>query len=109
MAETRKVLGQAFPAAATLVPLYTVPAATQAVKSTLTVCETAGVATTYRWSVAVNGAADTFAQYISYDSPLLANETKAFTLGATLGTGDVIRVRSASGLVAFNAFGVELT
>jgi|SRR6267378_1033781 len=109
MAETRKVLGQAFPAAVTLAPLYTVPAATQAVSSTVTICEQAGVATTYRISVAVAGAADTPAQYVAFDSPLQANETKGFTIGMTLGAADVIRVRSASGNVSFNAFGVELT
>lgn len=109
MAETRKVLGQAFPAAVTLTPLYTVPAGTQAVSSTVAVCEQAGVATTYRISVAIAGAVDTPAQYVSFDSPLQANETKGFTIGMTLGATDVIRVRSASGNVSFNAFGVELT
>jgi len=69
--------------------------------STVTICEQAGVATTYRISVAVAGAADTPAQYVAFDSPLQANETKGFTIGMTLGAADVIRVRSASGNVSF--------
>ena|SRR5579859_6587003 len=109
MAETRKVLGQLLPAAATLSALYTVPASTQTVVSSITVCEEGGAATTYKISVAVNGAVDATSQYIAFSAALQANETKALTLGITLGTGDVIRVLSASGNVAFSAFGVELT
>jgi hypothetical protein len=109
VAEARKILGQAIPTAATLVALYTVPAATDAVVSTVTVCEQAGAPTTYRISVAKAGAADTPMQYVAFDAPLLANETKGFTLGITLTATDLIRVRSASGNVSFNAFGVELT
>ncbi len=39
MAETRKVLGQSNPSATTNTTLYTVPSATQAVASTLTVAK----------------------------------------------------------------------
>lgn len=109
MAETRKVLGQLVPAATTLSALYTVPGGTQAVVSSITVCNETGSATTYRISVAVAGAADALAQYVAYDAPLQPNETRSYTLGATLGATDVVRCYSASGSVAFNAFGVELT
>lgn len=109
MAETIKVLGQSKPAAATLTDCYTVPSPKTAVVSTLTICEQSGTATTVRVSVAVAGAADTTAQYIAYDMPLEANETKALTLGLTLAATDVVRGRSASGSVSFNIFGVEST
>ncbi|OLD92629.1 MAG: hypothetical protein AUG84_00800 [Chloroflexi bacterium 13_1_20CM_4_66_7] len=59
--------------------------------------------------MAQGGAVDAPKQYVSFDSPLQANETKGFTIGMTLAATDVIRVRSASGNVSFNAFGVELT
>lgn len=107
MTDTLKVLGQALPAANTLTALYTVPAATQTAVSTITVCEESGVGTTYSISVAPAGAADTLSQYLAYNAPLLANETKGFTLGITLATTDVVRVLSASGAVAFSAFGVQ--
>ena len=109
MPETRLVLGQSIPAASTLTALYTGPAATQTVVSTISVCEQNGTATTYSISIAVAGAADTPAQYICKNAPLQANETKAITVGITLGATDVIRVLSASGNVSFNAFGVQLT
>ena len=46
MPQTHKVLGQSNPAATTLTTLYTVPASTSAVVSTLVICNTASSATT---------------------------------------------------------------
>jgi hypothetical protein len=109
VAETLLVLGQAKPAPATLTNAYTVPAGTSAVVSTITVCEQSGVATTFRISVAVAGAADSSAQYLAYDAPLDANEPLSFTLGITLAATDVVRVQSASGAVSFNLFGTQVT
>lgn len=77
--------------------------------STITVCEQAGANTTYSISVAIAGSTDTPSQYLAFNAPLQANETKGFTLGITLGITDVIRVKSASGQVSFSAFGVQLT
>lgn len=107
MTEVIKVLGQLKPAAATLSTLYTVPGATTVVSSSITVCEQAGAATTFRISVAIAGAADDPKQYLVWDAALAANETKAFTLGITLGAADVVRVRSTSGSASFNIFGAE--
>lgn len=107
MAEVIKVLGQLKPAAATLSALYTVPGATTTVSSSIIACEQSAVATTFRISVAVAGAADAPVQYIVYDAALAANETKAFMLGMTLGAADVVRVRSVSGNVSFAIFGAE--
>lgn len=109
MAEARLVLGQSIPVAATLTAIYTVPASTDAIISTITACEQNGGATTIRISVAVAGAADATKQYIVFGAALQANETKAFTLGMTLTATDVVRVYSASGFVSFSAFGVQLT
>ena len=47
MATAYKVLGQSNPAATTLTTLYTVPAVTSAVCSTLSICNV-GVSTTFR-------------------------------------------------------------
>lgn len=109
MAETIKVLGQLNPAATTLSDLYTVPASTTAVCSTLAIAEKAGAAATYRISIAVAGAADNAKQYITYGAALAANEAKFLTLGITLATTDVVRVYASTADVAFNLFGVENT
>lgn len=105
--ERRLVLGQAIPAAGVLSGLYTVPGLTEAVCSTLIVCNQ-GAATTYRVSVAPAGAVDATYQYIVRDDTLKANESKSFTLGITLSATDVVRVYSVSGSVSFSLFGVQL-
>lgn len=109
MAQTYKVLGQSNPAATTLTALYTVPAATSAVASSLTVCNQAGSSGTFRVSVAVAGAADNAKQYLCYDVTIAANTTYTFTLGVTLATTDVVRVYASSTSQSFNLFGVENT
>ena len=67
MANTYKVLGQSSPAATTLTSLYTVPAATSAVTSTLTVCNY-GVSTTVRVAVRPAGAGIANQHYIIYET-----------------------------------------
>lgn len=107
MAIVNKVLGQSLPAADTLTTLYTVPAATSAVCSTLSVCNTAG-STTFRIAIRPAGEAIASKHYIAYNSTLGDNESVFLTLGVTLATTDVVTVYSASGLLAFNLFGSEV-
>lgn len=109
MAETRKVLGQSAPGAATLTDLYTVPAVTQAVVSSIVICNRSAVATAFRISVAVNGAADATSQYLYYDVPIFGNDTFIATIGITLGDTDVVRCYATLATVTFTAFGVEIT
>lgn len=109
MPQTHKVLGQNNPAATTLVSLYAAPAATQAIVSSLTVCNTAATATTYRIAVRPAGASIATSQYLVYDASLPANDTVTLTLGVTLAATDVVSVYAGSANVAFSAFGVEIT
>ena len=108
MATTYKVLGQSNPSATIATTLYTVPAATSAIVSTITVCNQATTAATYRIAVRINGAALTAAQYIAYDVSLPANASDTLTLGVTLGAADVISVYSSSATMSFNAYGSEI-
>jgi len=109
MPQAHKVLGQSNPSATTLTTLYTAPASTQAVCSTITICNTASSATTYRIAVRPAGASIATSQYLAYDAPLPANDTATLTLGVTLAATDVVSVYAASANVAFSAFGVEIT
>ena len=109
MPEERKILGQLDPLAATLTDLYVVPAAAEAVVSTFTVANRSGVATSFRLSVAIAGAADDVKQYIYYDIPIAGNDSFAATFGITLGATDVVRVYATLATLSFNLFGVELT
>ena len=109
MPTTYKVLGQSNPSATTATSLYTVPAATQAIVSTITVCNQAASAATYRIAVRVNGAALAASQYIAYDVSLPANASDTLTLGVTLGAADIITVYASTATMSFAAFGSELS
>jgi hypothetical protein len=108
MANAYKVLGQSNPVATTLTSLYTVPAATSAVASTLTVCNI-GVSTTVRVAVRPAGAGIANQHYILYDATLNANDTLFFTLGISLATTDVVSVYAGTANVSFNLYGTEIT
>jgi hypothetical protein len=108
MATTYKVLGQSNPSATTATTLYTVPAATSAIVSTIVVCNQAATAATYRIAVRIAGTSLTAAQYIAYDVSLPANASDTLTLGVTLGATDVITVYASSATMSFSAFGSEI-
>ena len=108
MAEQPKVLGQSNPSAASLTDLYTVPASTSVVMSSLMVSNR-GTATSFRISIAPAGAADDDKQYIYYDTAIEGNVTIPVTIGLTLETTDVVRVYATLATLSFTAFGVEIT
>ena len=108
MATTYKVLGQSNPAATTLTTLYTVPASTQTVISTITVANQAATAATYRIAVRIAAAGISAAQYLAYDVSLPANATDTLTLGVTVAATDVISVYASTATMSFNAFGSEI-
>lgn len=109
MASTYKVLGQSNPSATTLTTLYTVPGATSAIGSTLTVCNRSATPTSYRLAVRPAGAAISNEHYLAYDVPIDGNETVTFTLGLSLATTDVVSVYATLATLSFNLSGVELT
>jgi hypothetical protein len=104
-----KVLGQVAPSATTATTLETVPSATQAVVSTITVCNRAATAATFRIAVRPGGATLANEHYIAYDSTVAANDTTAFTLGITLAATDVITVYASTANLSFSAFGSEIS
>lgn len=108
MTVTYKVLGQSNPTANVLTTVYTVPANTQAVISTVTICNLANTASTFRLAVQPAGAAILNKHYINYDSVLPANDTVALTLGLTLGNTDIISANVSSSSISVNVFGSEI-
>lgn len=109
MAQTVKSPSQSKPSAGTSTDLYTVPGATTAVVTSITVCNQDAAADTFRISVAVGGGALDVKDYLYFDEPVLGTKTFAVTLGLTLGAGDIVRVRSTNGTCSFNLFKVEYT
>ena len=108
MPTTYKVLGQSNPSATTATTLYTVPSATQTIISTITVCNQATSAGTYRIAVRPDGASLAAQHYVAYDVSLPANTTDTLTLGLTLGDTDVVTVYASSANFSFNAYGSEI-
>ena len=108
MATTYKVLGQSNPSATTATTLYTVPSATQAVVSTIVICNQTSSAATFRISVRPAGASQTAAMYLAYDVTVGASDSTALTLGITLGATDVITVYGSTATLSFTAFGSEI-
>ena len=111
--EAYKVIAQAEPAASILTDVFTVPASTEIVISSVVISNTAQQASPQdafvRVSIAIGGAADSIKQYLVYDTKILKNNTLALVLGITLAATDKIRVFSDQTDVAFNFFGTEIT
>lgn len=109
MATTYKVLGQINPTANTATTLYTVPAATQTVVSTISVCNQAATASTFSLAVQPAGAAIAAKHYLNYQTSIPGNDTITVTIGLTLGNTDVISANVGSASISVHAYGSELT
>lgn len=109
MATNYLVLGQVAPSASTNSTLYTAPSSTQAVVSTIFVCNRGTAAAKYRVAVRPDGASIADQHYIFYDADLDAKATVAITTGITLGDTDVVTVYADSASLSFAAFGSEIT
>jgi hypothetical protein len=109
MPTTYKVLGQENPSATTLTSLYTVPASTSTVVSTITIANLANASGTFRVAVRPAGASIVNKHYIAYDITIAALDTLTLTLGITLGTTDVLSVYASSATMAFAAYGSEIS
>ena len=105
-----KVLGQSAPAAATATTLYTVPALTDSIVSTINAVNThASTTDVIRIAVRPAGAALATQHYIVYGLSLAAGATCTYTGGITVDTTDVITVYSTNCTTSFSAFGSEIS
>ena len=109
MATSYKVLGQVSPSATTDTTLYTTPAATQTVVSTVTIANTTGNNATFRIAVRPAGAALATQHYVAYDVTVGSFDTTALTLGLTLAATDVVTVRASASGIVFHAYGSEIS
>jgi len=109
MANIYKILGQSSPSATTETDLYTVPAATSSVCSSISICNRGTTATTFRVSISQAGAATTNKDYLYYDVTLAGNDTFIATIGVTLATTDKVRVYSGNASLSFQIWGTEIS
>lgn len=111
MATTYKRLGaaQGSGTIGTAANIYTCPASTAAVVSTITVCNASASSATYTICVSTASATFQAAGYIVYQGTIAANDTIALTMGLTLdATNKYLTASSSSASVAFNVFGSEI-
>lgn len=110
MPTTYKVLGQSAPANTSEATLYTVPASTQTVVSSITISNLTTTDALATINVCVNGAASSNANTILKQVDIGASSVIALTLGITIGAADVIRVTSGTAnALSFQAFGSEIS
>ena len=110
MATSYKVLGQAALTPTTNTDVYTVPADTEAVVSTIVVANLDVANASFRLAVRPLGAAIANQHYIAYDIILPASDSTTLTLGVTMSATDVITAYSSAGSsVSINIFGSEIT
>jgi hypothetical protein len=110
MATSYKSLGQLDLTTTSLTTLYTCPASTETVISTIIVANRNASADTFRLAIRVDGDAISNAHYIAYDVPVAANDSTTLTLGITVKATDVVSVQAGTAdRLSVNAFGAEVT
>jgi hypothetical protein len=109
MAQNYKVLGQIAPSATTATAIYTVPSATEAVVSSVTVCNRAATSGTFRLAVRPDGATLANQHYLVYDTSISPNDTVILTIGLTLDAADVLEAYASSADMTFHAYGSEVS
>ena len=96
-------------AVGTYVTLYTVPSSTEGIISSITICNTAAAAATFRIGIDATAGTPGADEWLCYDTPIAANDTIALTLGIALAASKVIRVSSSANTLTFIAFVSEIS
>ena len=109
MGITYKVLGQINPNANTATTLYTVPALTSTILSTVTVCNQANTSASFRLAVRPGGESLATKHYVNFDTPIPGNDTVSLTLGITMAASDVLTANANTSTISFNAYGSEIS
>ena len=95
MAITRKCLGQEYPSGLTPTAIYTCPAATEAVISSITAANCTGSPDTFSIALRCGGAPLEYKHVLFLDVPIPANDTFIATIGICMSADDILEVTSA--------------
>ncbi len=107
--ETYSVLGQSAPTGTTETTLYTVPAVSSAVVSTLTICNFTASTAHADVNVRPAGASVVNAHAFMRNCAIDPYSTVTFTIGFTLATTDVISVKTdTASALAFAVYGAVI-
>lgn len=109
MAKDYKVVGQAAPSADTDTVLYTVPANTSFVASSLVIANRdSGSSAAYRVAVVPNGESLGLKHYLRYNVLIDARGHADIVIGIALSAGDAVYVHAVgTPHLSFSLFGVE--
>lgn len=106
---TYKTLGQAAPTDTNNADIYTVPASTQTIVSSIVVCNTTTSPATFRIFQRINGATAAASNAVAYDTTLAANSTAIIENKLTIDAADVLTVRSSvANALTFTVNGSEI-
>lgn len=93
----------------TYATLYNTPAATEAVVSSLVICNTSSSSGTYRIGLDTTAGTPGTDEFLVYDATIAGNDTVALTLGIALSASKYIRVSSSASTIVFTAFLTEIS
>lgn len=89
--------------------LYTTPASTEAVISSLVITNQASSDVTVRIGLDDTAGTPDSSQWLVYDAVVAGNDTVALTLGVTMPAGKFIRISSSADTCNFTAFLSEIS
>ena len=93
----------------TYATLYTTPASTEAVVSSLVITNQTGSAVTVRVGMDATAGTPSASEFLVYDAAVAGNDTVALTLGVTLDAEKFVRVSSSADTCNFTAFLSEIS
>ena len=93
----------------TYATLYTTPASTEAVISSIVICNTASADATFRIGMDDTAGTPGASEWLVYDATVGANDTVVLTMGVSMAASKFIRVSSSANTVTFSAFVSEIS
>ena len=93
----------------TFATLYTTPSSTEAVISSLVICNQSSSAITVRIGLDATEGTPGADEFLVYDASVAGNDTVALTLGITMDASKYLRVSSSANTISFSAFLSEIT
>lgn len=112
MAQTYKRLGAINPSANTQTNVYVVPAATEAVVSTITICNQTSSNASYSlmlMTASEFNAAAPVATFLVRGATVPAADSIILTIGLTANAGSILAANTSNGSISFAAFGSEIS
>lgn len=93
----------------TYATLYNTPSATEAVISSIVICNRASSDVTVRIGLDTAAGTPGASEFLVYDAVIAGNDTVALTLGVTLDAGKYLRISSSANTCNFSAFVSEIS